>query len=143
MSYSKEYYEAHKDKFKEHNQKYYVENRDKMRKYSSEYYQEHKSEIYESQKKYIAKNRQYVTHPVLKSRKKKSDRLKEEGQMFTFLTNAQRETKMIQHAMRKFNIDEVTAKELLMHHNWNIKFLKEDKEYTHLYIEKVLLKERL
>lgn len=77
--YRKDYYDSHKEKYKEYGSNYRNKNRDKVRAYQKKYFQEHKEEITNQQKEWRKNNKDKWIKAIGDSRRRRVERLKEEG----------------------------------------------------------------
>lgn len=79
MAYSKEYYQKHKEQYKENNKKWIEKNREKFKESQKKWYQENKEEIYRKQREYQKANKKRFSELCQNSRRRKVQRLREQG----------------------------------------------------------------
>ena len=77
--YNKKYYEEHKEKFKESTANYRKQNSEKIKEYNKDYFQKNKEKMYKKQKEWRNKNKDKWIKCICDSRRKRIERLKEEG----------------------------------------------------------------
>lgn len=63
---------------------------EKRKKYAHEYYLKHKKEMLENNKQWRKNNKERFYKLVYKSRKKKAERLKEQGEMYMWRSDIER-----------------------------------------------------
>lgn len=124
--YKRGYYQTHKKQQNEATKRWAKNNPEKVIEGRRRYYQEHKEEIYEKQKKYNEKNRKKITKMVCDYRKRKGKELKEQGQMYCYLSKTARENKMVAHLCKKIGVSEEKSRAMLEKRNWNIKGILND-----------------
>lgn len=73
--YMKKYYQEHKEEMLENKKKWLEKNPD----YTKEYWKKNKDKLYEQQRKYQKKNKKRFVELCNASRKRRVERLKEEG----------------------------------------------------------------
>ena len=66
---------------------------EKRKKYAHEYYLKHKKEMLEKQREWRKNNKEKFYKLIYKSRKKKAERLKEQGEMYMW--HSEKERKML------------------------------------------------
>lgn len=79
MAYSKEYYENHREQYKEYNRKWREKNKEYCKKHAHEYYEENKEEVYRKQREYQKANKKRFSELCQNSRKRKVEKLREQG----------------------------------------------------------------
>ena len=73
--YMKKYYQEHKEEFAKRSKEYYEKNPD----YKKKYYEQHKQQISENNRKWREKNRDKFSKLCAESRRRRVEKLKEEG----------------------------------------------------------------
>lgn len=106
--YMREYFKKYPERRRIAQQKWVKNNRDKKK---------------EANERWRLNNKEKFNAVQLASRKRKAQKLKEQGQMYTFLPRTQRENKMVEKLAVVYNIDSSDARELLITTDWNIKAL--------------------
>lgn len=79
MAYSKEYYQTHKEQYREYSRKWREENPEKFKKARQKWYQENKEEIYRKQREYQKAHKEHFSKLCQNSRRKKVEKLRQEG----------------------------------------------------------------
>lgn len=79
MEYSKEYYKKNKDKFKQYRKKYVEDHKEEIKEKQKKYYENHKERIRQAQKEYLLRNKGRFNKNYAESRKRRIERLRNEG----------------------------------------------------------------
>lgn len=79
MAYSKEYYQSHKEQYREYNKKWIEKNKKKFKESQQKWYREHKEEIYKKQREYQKANKKRFSELCQNSRRRKVQKLREQG----------------------------------------------------------------
>jgi len=95
--------------------------------YQRDYYKDHKEIYKKTSTNWRNNNKTRWSEITSDNIKKKSDKLKAEGQKFTFLSKTEREKRMIDYISRVLKISKKESRELLKQYNWNCILLEKEK----------------
>jgi exonuclease VII large subunit len=77
--YNRKYYEKNKERIQEQRRNYFAENEEQIKEWRRKYYQEHKEELDKKNREYIRTHKEAVIKSIMESKKRRAERLRQEG----------------------------------------------------------------